>query len=279
MKKVLVIIAAIIVGVVALVAWYQVVPSRLTAAQQRELVEAQRALDAVDAEETVLNEEETEAVEAPVEAAPVVAKEETKPVAEYLKQESVRVKLATSKGDVVVELYPGWAPIGVERFLDLVQQDFFDKVKFFRVVTQPRPFVVQFGIAADPAVSAKWRDRTLAPDPVKQSNLAGTLTYAQGGTPDTRTTQLFINLGDNAFLDGMGFAPIGKVVEGMDVVRAFNSQYQDVPTRAQGQIQMAGNAFLDEQFPGLDFIESAEIVEAPEAEAEAPEAEGEADAE
>jgi cyclophilin family peptidyl-prolyl cis-trans isomerase len=265
-KKSIIIIAAVIVGIVALVAWYQVVPSRLTSAQQQEALEAQRELDAIDAEEQTMNEETQEAA-AP---APAVATKEDI-VGDLMEQEAVRVKLTTSKGDVLLEVYPKWAPHGVRRLLELVQEDYFKDVKFFRVVTQPRLFVVQFGIAADPAVSAKWRDRTLPADPVKQANVAGTITYAQGSSPNTRTTQLFINLGDNTFLDGMGFAPIGKVIEGMDVVLAFNDQYQDRPTSAQGEIQMGGNAFLDKTFPGLDYIQSATIVEKEEPAVEAVE--------
>jgi peptidyl-prolyl cis-trans isomerase A (cyclophilin A) len=171
-----------------------------------------------------------------------------------------KVKVECSNGTFVVECQKAWAPLGVERFHKLVTEGFFTDVRFFRMVTQPRPFVVQFGISGDPGVAKKWRDAKIKDDPGKQSNKKGTLTFACAG-PNTRTTQLFINLGDNAFLDDMGFSPIGKVVEGMDVVSAFNSKYQDEPTAKQGQITAQGNAYLDKEFPGLDYIKSATIVQ------------------
>ncbi len=175
-----------------------------------------------------------------------------------------KAKFACSNGDFVVEVHPDWAPLGAARFKELVEAEFFTDVKFFRVVTKPRPFVVQFGISGDPEISKKWRNARIKDEPVKHSNTAGTLTFACAGR-NSRTTQLFINLGDNSNLDGYGFPEafpaFGEVVEGMDVVRAFNGQYQDAPTRMQGQMQSMGNAFLDKQFPGLDYIKSAKIIE------------------
>lgn len=169
-----------------------------------------------------------------------------------------KVKLECSCGDVIVEINPDWAPLGAARFLELVKDGFFSEVRFFRVVTKPRPFIVQFGINGDPEVAAKWRNNRIKDDPVKQTNAPGTLVFATAG-PGTRTSQLFINLGHNAFLDGQGFSPIGKVIEGMETVEAICDEYGERPD--QGRIQSMGNAYLKESFPNLDYIKSASIIE------------------
>lgn len=170
---------------------------------------------------------------------------------------SVKVKLECTCGDFTVEIHDDWAPKGAARFLGLVEEGFFTGVRFFRVVTKPRPFIVQFGIHGEPEVAAKWRDQRFPDDPVKQSNRKGTLTFATAG-PNTRTTQLFINYGDNAFLDGQGFSPIGEVIEGMDIVEAISDEYGEAPD--QGRIQQKGNAYLESSFPNLDYIKSATVV-------------------
>jgi len=169
-----------------------------------------------------------------------------------------KVKFETTKGDVVIEVHKEWAPLGAQRFYDLVRTGFFDDNRFFRVVPD---FVVQWGIAGEPKKNDPWENKKLQDDPVKQSNTEGYVTFAAAGRPNTRGTQVFINYGNNANLDGMGFAPFGKVVEGMDVARSFNSMYQERPTSAQGQIRAQGNAWLDKQFPGLDYIKQARIVQ------------------
>ncbi|MBI2434476.1 MAG: peptidylprolyl isomerase [Candidatus Hydrogenedentes bacterium] len=168
-----------------------------------------------------------------------------------------KVKLETTKGDVLVEVHKEWAPLGAQRFYDLVKAGFYNDTRLFRMVTG---FVVQWGINGDPAVNEKW-DVKLKDEPVKQSNLKGYLSFAAGG-PNTRTTQMFINLGDNTQLDTYtpGFAPFGKVVEGMEVVEHFNSKYDEQPTQTQSQMRTMGNAFTDKRFPGLDSIKSASIV-------------------
>ena len=165
-----------------------------------------------------------------------------------------RAKFATTHGDFVVEVHRDWAPLGADRFYNLVRNRFFTDAAFFRFVPG---FIVQFGIPADPKIAAVWQNANIKDDPVKQSNKKGTLTFATAG-PNTRTTQLFINLNDNGGLDGQGFAAFGTVSEGMDVVAGIYSGYGEAPD--QGRIQAQGKAYLDKNFPKLDTIKSATIV-------------------
>jgi len=158
---------------------------------------------------------------------------------------------------MVFEINPDWAPLGAARFLELVREGFFTDVRFFRVVTKPRPFVVQFGISGDPEIAAKWRNARIKDDPVTQSNEPGTLVFATSG-PNSRTSQLFINLGHNAFLDGQGFSPIGRLIEGQSAVQAICDEYGERPD--QGRIQSQGNEYLAESFPKLDYIKTATII-------------------
>ncbi|MBX3229085.1 MAG: peptidylprolyl isomerase [Labilithrix sp.] len=170
--------------------------------------------------------------------------------------DSFRAKFTTTKGDIVFECTRSWAPNGVDRFYNLVKIGFFDDVALFRVA---KGFVVQWGIHGDPQVSKVWSDANLPPDPVVESNKRGMLTYAMAGRPDTRSTQLFINYKDNVGLDGQGFAPICKVVEGMETADAFNGEYGEQVTGKQGEIQSKGNAYLHEAWPNLDYIKTAVI--------------------
>jgi peptidyl-prolyl cis-trans isomerase A (cyclophilin A) len=165
-----------------------------------------------------------------------------------------RVVFATSKGPITVEVHRDWAPIGADRFYELVKSGFFDQDRFFRVVPN---FVVQWGINGDPAVQMKWREKTIPDDPVTQSNKTGTITFAKTGAPNSRTTQLFINLADNPSLDGQGFAPFGQVISGLNVVESLYSGYGETPD--QNQIQVQGNAYLQGQFPMLDYIQTARV--------------------
>ncbi len=166
-----------------------------------------------------------------------------------------KAKFTTTHGDFVVEVHRDWAPLGADRFYNLVKNHFFTDAAFFRFV--PR-FIVQFGIPADPKVAAVWQEARIKDDPVKQSNKKGTLVFATAG-PGTRTTQLFINLNDNTgSLDGQGFAAFGTVTEGMDVVEGIYSGYGEAPE--QGRIQAEGKAYLGKSFPKLDSIKSATIV-------------------
>jgi peptidyl-prolyl cis-trans isomerase A (cyclophilin A) len=176
--------------------------------------------------------------------------------------DSYRVKFETTRGAFVVEVTKAWAPEGAVRFYRLVEKQFYDDARFFRVV---RNFVVQFGINGDPSIEARWRDLTMRDDPVKQSNKRGMVTFAMAG-PNTRTTQVFINLKDNTRLDATGFAPFGQVVEGMEVVDHIYSSYGDAPPRGSGPdqslIEAKGNTYLDAKFPYLDRIRRARIVTA-----------------
>ncbi len=176
--------------------------------------------------------------------------------------DTYRVQFDTTKGKFIVEVTRSLAPNGADRFYNLVRSGYFKDVAFFRVI---KGFMVQFGIHGDPSVSAKWRQASIPDDPVKGSNTRGTVTFATAG-PNTRTTQLFINYGDNERLDSMGFASIGKVVEGMDVVDKINGEYgEGAPSGRgpdQGRIQREGNAYLKKDFPNLDYIKSATILPA-----------------
>jgi len=170
------------------------------------------------------------------------------------------VTFVCDHGEFTAEFIRDWAPLGVERIYDLVADGAFDGCKFFRVV---RGFVVQFGIPADPAKAARWRDARIQDDPVKQSNVRGTITFAAAG-PNTRTSQIFINLGDNTALDQQGFAPVGRVIAGMDVVDAINAEYGEKPD--QSLIQTLGDQYLSQQFPNLTVIQEARIaIDAPDA--------------
>lgn len=166
-----------------------------------------------------------------------------------------KVKVETSKGDFVLEITRKWAPVGADRFHELVTKEFYKEARFFRVVPG---FMVQWGINGDPEIQKNWRDATIKDDPVVASNQRGFITYAKTGAPNSRSTQLFINFGDNSRLDGLGFAPFGRVVEGMDIVDAINAEYEEQPV--QGLIQASGNAYLNKSFPNLDFIKSMTIV-------------------
>jgi peptidyl-prolyl cis-trans isomerase A (cyclophilin A) len=167
--------------------------------------------------------------------------------------DTYKANFDTSAGAFVVEVHRAWAPLGADRFYNLVKNGFFDNTRFFRVVPN---FMVQFGLNGDPTVQSVWRAANLKDDPVKESNKKGYITFATAG-PNTRTTQVFINFKDNAGLDSQGFAPFGQVTSGMDVVDKITSQYGESPN--QGRIQAEGNAYLTKDFPKLDYIKKATI--------------------
>jgi peptidyl-prolyl cis-trans isomerase A (cyclophilin A) len=170
-----------------------------------------------------------------------------------------KARFETNKGTFVVDVTRDWAPNGADRFYNLVKNGFFDGVRFFRVLDG---FMAQFGINGDPKVSAQWREARIPDDPVKQSNRRGFITYAMAG-PNTRTSQVFINYGDNSALDRQGFAPFGQVSSGMNVVDSLYKGYGEGAPRGQGpeqgRIQMEGNAYLTKSFPQLDYVKKATI--------------------
>jgi peptidyl-prolyl cis-trans isomerase A (cyclophilin A) len=179
--------------------------------------------------------------------------------------ETYKVKFTTLKGDFVVTVTRAWAPIGADRFYNLARHHFYDRGNFFRVLKNP-PFMTQFGLSAYPAVSAAWHNATMKDDPVTQSNQRGFISFATAG-PNTRTTQVFINYGDNRRLDAMGFAPFGQVTEGMEVVDQLYGDYgEGAPSGAgpdQEQIEKLGKPYLDKGWPRLDLIISTTVVGAP----------------
>jgi len=177
--------------------------------------------------------------------------------------EVFEAKFVTTKGDFTIQVTRAWAPLGADRFYNLVKYHFFDGVAFYRVHTD---FVVQFGMSPDPKITAAWDTATIKDDPVKQSNKPGYITFATSGA-NSRTTQLFINLGNNAQLDSMGFAAFGLVTEGMDIVKQLYSGYGEIPDMggrgpSPGLIASQGKAYLEKNFPKLDSIKTARIVPA-----------------
>ncbi len=171
-----------------------------------------------------------------------------------------QVKFTTTKGDFTISVTRAWAPLGADRFYNLVRHHFYDNTSFFRVL---RGFVVQWGISAYPPVSAAWSHAPIKDDPVVQSNLRGYITYAMGG-PNTRTTQVFVNLVDNKRLDGMGFSAFGQVTEGMDVVEALYAGYGEGAPDGQGpeqdKIEKLGKSYLDKGFDKLDSIKTTTLI-------------------
>lgn len=176
--------------------------------------------------------------------------------------ELYKAKFTTTKGDFVIEVHRDWAPNGADRFYNLVKNGYFDGAAFFRVLSG---FMAQFGINPNPAVNKVWMNAHIQDDPVKQSNKRGYVTFAMSSMPNTRSTQVFINYGDNARLDPSGFAPFGTVIEGMDVVDKLYSEYgEGAPGGGgpdQGRLQAEGKAYTEKEFPKLDKVLTAKITE------------------
>jgi peptidyl-prolyl cis-trans isomerase A (cyclophilin A) len=174
---------------------------------------------------------------------------------------SFRARFETTKGDFVIEVHRAWAPLGADRFYNLVKRGWYDGVRFHRVLTD---FLVQWGIHDEPYVNAIWKDELLADDPATKSNTRGRVAFAKGGA-NSRTVQVFVNYKDNTSLDERGFTPFGEVVEGMEVVDGFYAEYGEGPPRGEGVYQamaMArGAEYYDAEFPGLDKIIRAAIVD------------------
>jgi peptidyl-prolyl cis-trans isomerase A (cyclophilin A) len=177
--------------------------------------------------------------------------------------EVFRAKFYTSEGDFVVEAYRAWAPRGADRFHELLRIRYFDEGRFFRVVPG---FIAQFGVHKDYDVHARWREYALVDDPRKEKNLRGTLAFAQSG-PNTRATEIFINLRDNSGLDEQNFVPFARVVEGMEVVDRLYAGYGDYIPEGKyidaGRVENGANAYLVPRFPEMDFIRRTEILAGP----------------
>jgi peptidyl-prolyl cis-trans isomerase A (cyclophilin A) len=171
--------------------------------------------------------------------------------------ETFKVKFVTTKGDFVVEAHRDWSPNGADRLYNLVKIGFFTDIAFFRAV---EGFMVQFGIHGNPKVAKAWQNANIQDEPVKEGNKRARLTFAKTGLPNTRSTQMFINYGDNSRLDKMGFSAVAEVVEGMSVVDSLNKEYGERPSAQQGEITRNGNAWLRKQYPNLDYIKSAELL-------------------
>ncbi len=164
-----------------------------------------------------------------------------------------RVMFDTTKGPFVVEVHRDWAPLGSDRFYTLVKNDYFSGAKFFRVIPN---FMAQFGLAANPSITARYEGTEFQDDPVRQSNTRGMVTFATRG-PNSRTTQMFINFGNNARLDQTGFTPFGQVISGMENVDRLYNQYGNAPD--QTQIKAQGNKYLEVNFPQLDTIKTTKF--------------------
>lgn len=187
------------------------------------------------------------------------------PEVEAVAPDSFDVEMLTTKGIIVVRAYRAWSPHGADRFYTLVRQQYFDSVAFHRTINR---FVAQFGIHGDTAVARAWQRRTIPDDTLRAKNERGTLSYARGG-PATRSTQLFFNLVDNTprldTLNGFGFPPIGRIVQGLDVLDSLNYEYsgtrgvQMFPGPSQDSLRRQGNAYLAREFPRLDYIVRARI--------------------
>jgi len=184
------------------------------------------------------------------------------PVMNATAPDAFKVKFTTTKGDFVIQVTRAWSPIGVDRFYNLVRHGYYDEVRFFRVIPG---FMAQFGMNGDPNLNKVWMNAGIQDEKATVSNTRGRITFAKRGSPNSRTTQLFINFGNNKSLDAQGFAPFGEVVEGMDVVDSLYGGYGEGAPRGQGpdqgRIQNEGNKYLASAFPKLDYIKTAQIVE------------------
>jgi peptidyl-prolyl cis-trans isomerase A (cyclophilin A) len=167
-----------------------------------------------------------------------------------------KAKLDTSAGVIVIEVRRDWAPLGADRFYNLVKNGFYDDVRFFRVL---EGFMAQFGMNGTPSIQQVWGRTTFRDDPVKESNRRGYVSFAKSAAPNSRSTQLFINFVDNTPLDAQGFAPIGRVVTGMDIVDKLYAGYGRNNVPDQSRISNEGNAYLQAQYPRLDYIKKATI--------------------
>ncbi len=257
MKKNQIITVAAVVAFVGLLLFInRHEPARVSEQQAKEAAEAKKLLEEAEGEKPTFKDqiqkriEEMANAEKPGSNTVAPASTETAAAAP-----PYQVEFQCSNGTFIVEVHPEWAPIGAEQFRKVIEAGIYNEARFFRVVPG---FVVQWGIPGDPEKAAEWEKRTIQDEAVTTSNVRGTITYAKSGAPNSRTSQVFINFGDNSNLDGMGFSPFGKVVKGMEVVDAIHSESREKPD--QGEITNRGNAYLKEYFPKLDYIKEAKIL-------------------
>jgi peptidyl-prolyl cis-trans isomerase A (cyclophilin A) len=167
-----------------------------------------------------------------------------------------RARVTTNIGAFVIEVHRDWAPLAADRFYNLVKNGFYNGSRFFRVLDG---FMAQFGLNGDPEIQSAWQTANLADEPVKQSNTRGYVTFTRESGPNSRFTMVFINFKDNSYLDADGFAPFGQVVTGMDIVDKLYSGYGRTNVPDQRRIVREGNAYLQQEYPKLDFVRTATI--------------------
>jgi peptidyl-prolyl cis-trans isomerase A (cyclophilin A) len=210
------------------------------------------------------NAEESEEakVEVAAQSTPSTLLDPTSSAMNQTAPDSFLVKLDTSKGEIIIKVHREWSPRGADRFYNLVANGFYDGCRFFRVIDG---FMAQIGIHGDPNVMAVWRNQTIRDDPTIQTNARGTVCFARTGQPHSRSTQFFISYRDNSYLDDSGFSAFGEVIEGMDVADGLYSGYGEGAPRGngpnQGRLQTEGNAYLERDFPDLDYVKTASVVE------------------
>lgn len=259
-KSQLVTLIIVAVFVALLVGINSIEPSRVSARQQQEAAKAAAQIAEAEAAEA-----KTHAATQELSAEQMQMAQQPGPSADTpASMDPYQVEFICSNGSFVLEIHPEWAPIGAEQFRKIIEAGIYNEARFFRVVPE---FVVQWGIPGDPELAKTWGERTIKGEPVKTKNERGTITYAMlSNNLDSRTTQVYINLVDNTRrLDHLGFAPIGKVVKGMEVIDAINAEYGQDPD--QSMIESRGNAYLKEYFPKLDYIKEAKFLNAPTASA------------
>jgi len=254
-------VAGALAMLVALAAFSQIRPERMTQDYLEASLRVQDKLQQAAAQDTIVTAQAQQEKTARdysrnTNPAPAPAPAAAAPAPAAKDANIFRVKFETSKGSFIVEVHRDWSPLGAARFEQLVKEGFFTECRFFRAL---RGFMVQFGINGDPAVTKKWEGKTIPDEPLKVSNKAGMMTFAKTGLPNSRSTQFFINLVDNAYLDGSGFSPFAAVVKGQEVVKSITTEYGEVPD--QFAIQEKGNEYLKQKFPNLDYIKSAAIIE------------------
>jgi len=250
MKSKMITLAVVVAIIGALTIVNRMEPNRSADELLRDQVEA--AQEIAKAEEAA---EKAKATDAKKEEQVVQAKESSEEKVE-MSMDPFRVKFELSTGDVVLEIYPEWSPLGAAQFKNALEMGVYDDARFFRALEN---FMVQFGIPGNPELAKYWANKNIMDEPVKTTNARGTVTFAKTQMPNTRSSQLFINTVNNARLDGMGFAPFGKVIEGMENVDKIYTGYGQTPD--QGRIERIGNAYLKENFPKLDYIKKATILD------------------